>query len=169
MTVHSLLTFPFKKMRSKAKTHTCTWISDTLAPCKKQWFTHATMLTYQHFQQLYWLLHAIQFDSCDFTDYTTVYPQQTFFFLVLRTWKGSICCFSVSQATASESMTQDVMESFITCINKCSRASWKKALGSVSRWNYLGHPSNDVGIFGGVVLWVSAVNSDLTTLQYMDL
>ena len=35
-----ILTFPLRKMRSKAKTHTCTWMSDTLAPCKKQWYTH---------------------------------------------------------------------------------------------------------------------------------
>ena len=38
----------------------------------------------------------------------------TFLLRVLRTWKGMICCFSLSQATASVSITQDVMPSLIT-------------------------------------------------------
>ncbi len=38
----------------------------------------------------------------------------TFLLRVVRTWKGWICFFSRSQATASESRTQDTTESFFT-------------------------------------------------------
>ena len=43
--------------------------------------------------------------------YITIY---TFLFLWLNTWKGCICFFSASQATASESRTHDFTESFFT-------------------------------------------------------
>ena len=78
--------------------------------------------------KLFWPLYQLPRVSVTWQKYTKcgqpAFHQQTFFFLVLRTWKGSICCFSVSQATASESMTQDVTESFKTYVKEeCSIAS----------------------------------------------
>lgn len=50
----------------------------------------------------------------------------TFLLRVVRTWKGWICFFSRSQATASESRTQDTTESFFICRrNDEDTAKWE--------------------------------------------
>lgn len=49
-----------------------------------------------------------------FSSFNIVLSIHTFLLRVVRTWKGWICFFSRSQATASESRTQDTTESFFT-------------------------------------------------------
>ena len=83
---------------------------------------------------------------------------------MLNTWKGRICFFSVSQATASESIIHDLTSSLSTW-------EWYSVIGGteVIKSEYLGHSSNNIRILGGVVLRVPTVYLYTTILQNMDL
>ena len=88
----------------------------------------------------------------------------TFRFLVLNTWNGRISFFSVSQATASESIIHDLTSSLSTWeqYNIVGREQIVKSM-------YFRHSSDDVRILACVILRVPTIHLYTTILQNMDL